>query len=62
MASEDFGAMLRARPGCYAFLGNRGMDGKGAVTLHNSGYDFNDDIIPDGVRYWVSLVETALPA
>ncbi|GGE45254.1 amidohydrolase [Primorskyibacter flagellatus] len=62
MASEDFGAMLRARPGCYAFIGNRGADGRGGIMLHNAGYDFNDAIIPDGVAYWVSLVEKALPA
>ncbi|MGI3168452.1 M20 aminoacylase family protein [Pseudooceanicola sp. C21-150M6] len=61
MASEDFGAMLRRRPGCYAFIGNRGADGQGGVMLHNASYDFNDAIIPDGVAYWVSLVETALP-
>ena len=61
MASEDFGAMLRARPGCYAFIGQRGVDGTGAVMLHNASYDFNDAILPDGVAYWVSLVETALP-
>ena len=29
--------------------------------LHNASYDFNDAILPDGVAYWVSLVETALP-
>lgn len=62
MASEDFGGMLRKRPGCYAFIGNRSADGTGGTMLHNASYDFNDAIIPDGVAYWVSLVETALPA
>lgn len=62
MASEDFGAMVLRRPGCYAFIGNRGKDGKGGTMLHNPGYDFNDDIIPLGVAYWVTLAETALPA
>jgi len=51
MASEDFGAMLR-------FIGNRGESGKGGAMLHNAAYDFNDDIIPTGVAYWVQLVET----
>lgn len=61
MGSEDFGAMLRQVPGNYVFIGNRGADGKGATMLHNAAYDFNDDIIPLGVAYWVRLVEQALP-
>lgn len=61
MASEDFGAMLRMRPGCYAFIGNQGADGKGQIMLHNASYDFNDDIIPTGVNYWVNLAREALP-
>ena len=60
MASEDFAAMLRERPGCYAFIGNQGKDGKGQVMLHNASYDFNDDIIPSGVEYWVNLAGEAL--
>ncbi|MEM7068359.1 MAG: M20 aminoacylase family protein [Pseudomonadota bacterium] len=61
MASEDFGAMLQKRPGCYAFIGNRGKDGKGGIMLHNAAYDFNDDIIPTGVDYWVNLARQTLP-
>ncbi len=61
MASEDFGAMLREVPGCYAFIGNKGPDGKGATMLHNASYDFNDDIIASGVSYWTNLVATTLP-
>jgi hippurate hydrolase len=29
--------------------------------LHSAHYDFNDDIIPSGIRYWLKLVETVLP-
>jgi hippurate hydrolase len=29
--------------------------------LHNPGYDFNDAVIPVGVRYWVNLVRALLP-
>jgi len=61
MASEDFGAMLREKPGCYAFIGNQGADGEGSIMLHNASYDFNDDVIPYGVNYWKALVEAALP-
>ncbi|QQA42171.1 M20 aminoacylase family protein [Pelagovum pacificum] len=62
MASEDFGAMLLEKPGCYALIGNRGPDGKGGTALHNAAYDFNDDILPTGVAYWVALARAALPA
>jgi hippurate hydrolase len=29
--------------------------------LHNPGYDFNDEVAPIGVSYWVTLVEQQLP-
>jgi hippurate hydrolase len=54
MGGEDFSYMLQARPGAYIFLGN------GATSdLHTDTYDFNDEIIPVGVSYWVRLVEGA---
>jgi metal-dependent amidase/aminoacylase/carboxypeptidase family protein len=28
--------------------------------LHSTHYDFNDDVIPLGVAYWVGLVEHIL--
>ncbi len=55
MASEDFSFMLLERPGCYLFIGNG--EGDHAVECHNPHYDFNDDILPIGARYWVTLVE-----
>ena len=61
MASEDFAAMLREKPGNYIFIGNKGRDGTGATMLHNPAYDFNDETIPYGVDYWVKLVERELP-
>ena len=56
MGGEDFAYMLQARPGAYIFLGN----GE-STELHSDTYDFNDEIIPVGVSYWVKLVETAMP-
>ena len=56
--SEDFGYMLEAKPGCYAFIGNGSADG--GCLLHNPRYDFNDEIIPIGASYWVQLVEQEL--
>lgn len=62
MGAEDFAYMLRERPGCYVWLGNgaEGDKGAGACSLHNSRYDFNDDILSLGIRYWVALVKDFL--
>lgn len=58
MGAEDFAYMLQEKPGCYVWLGNG--PGAGGCTLHNPHYDFNNEIIPYGISYWVRLVETAL--
>src|SRR5690606_17037012 len=55
MVGEDFSYMLEARPGAFIFVGNGD-----SAPLHNPAYDFNDEIIPYGVSYWVRLAETAL--
>lgn len=55
MGAEDFSYMLERRPGAFVFIGN----GDTAI-LHNSSYDFNDDILPYGISYWATLAETAL--
>ena len=59
MGAEDFAYMLQEKPGCYVWLGNG--PGTGGCSLHNPHYDFNDEILPLGISYWVKLVETALP-
>ncbi len=41
MISEDFSYYLDKIPGCFFFVGTGGT-----VSLHNSHFDFNDDIIP----------------
>jgi hippurate hydrolase len=61
MGSEDFSFMLHERPGAYARLG-QGGDGDGhGCFLHNTRYDFNDDVIPVGAGYFAALVEHGLP-
>lgn len=55
MAGEDFSYMLNARQGAFIFVGNGDTP-----NLHNPAYDFNDEITPYGVSYWVKLAETAL--
>ena len=54
MGGEDFAFMLEQKPGCYLWLGNG--PGEGGCMLHNARYDFNDEALPVGVAYWVSLV------
>jgi amidohydrolase/hippurate hydrolase len=61
MASEDFAFMLEAKPGAYVFLGAGKEPGKDA-PLHNPYYDFNDDVLGLGARYWVALAERVLKA
>ena len=58
MAAEDFAYMLQVKPGCYVWLGNG--PGTGGCSLHNPHYDFNDEILPLGISYWMKLVETVL--
>lgn len=58
MGAEDFAYMLQEKPGCYVWLGNGA--GSGGCSLHNPHYDFNDDILPLGVSYWVTLAQSAL--
>jgi hippurate hydrolase len=61
MGSEDFSHMLQAKPGAYMRLGQGAENGVGSCFLHNSRYDFNDDILPLGSALHASLVEHALP-
>ncbi|QSB02921.1 amidohydrolase [Methylomonas sp. EFPC1] len=68
MGAEDFAFMLQKLPGSYCFIGNGAGDhrsighGAGPCALHNTSYDFNDDILPLGATYWVRLLETCLSA
>ena len=59
MGSEDFSFMLQQRPGAYARLGQGGAEG--GCFLHNSRYDFNDEVIPIGAGYLSALAEQAMP-
>lgn len=56
MGGEDFSFMLLERPGNFIFVGNGDTAG-----LHHPEYDFNDDAIPYGCSYWISLVERSMP-
>jgi amidohydrolase len=58
--AEDFALMLQARPGAFMFIGSgKGPDGT-SPNLHTPHFDFNDEIIPLGAAYWVSVVAQEL--
>jgi hippurate hydrolase len=59
MGAEDFAYMLEKIPGAYIWLG--AGEGKSGCMLHNTKYDFNDDILPLGISYWEELVKSELP-
>jgi len=61
-ASDDFAFMLDAVPGSYFIVGNGdGKPGSGpGCMVHNTGYDFNDEILPSTASYWVTLVQSYL--
>lgn len=58
LGAEDFSFFLNERPGCWTMIG-QGV-GDAPAKLHTPEYDFNDAIIPIGVRYWLSLVDHLL--
>lgn len=62
MISEDFGAFIHKVPGNFVFIGNGAEGLDGATPLHNAGYDFNDEILVTGARYFAELVRVSLPA
>jgi amidohydrolase len=61
MGGEDFSFMLQAKPGAYIRIGQGLPQGPGPHPLHNSRYDFNDEILPLGAALHAGLVEQALP-
>lgn len=58
MASEDFSYFLEKCSGAYFWLGVDGSEP--SKPLHNAYYDFNDDVIETGIKFWVALVEKLL--
>jgi len=56
--SEDFAFMLQQRPGAYLWLGQgRKPDD---VPLHHPSYDFNDEALAGGVRWFAAVARLAL--
>jgi len=57
MFSEDFAFMQEVVPSCYFCLGNGN-----SRSLHDSAYDFNDELLIKGPEFWGKLVERFLKA
>ena len=62
--SEDFAFMLQQKPGAYLWLGQGRADAgpDGEYPLHHPCYDFNDDALPLGVRWFCEVARLALAA
>lgn len=62
MASEDFGTFLRYVPGCFLFLGSGESEIASENTpLHNSLYDYNDNVLETGAEFFAELIKVRLP-
>jgi hippurate hydrolase len=61
MGAEDFSFMLQVKPGAYLRLGQGAENGVGSCLLHNTSYDFNDEVLPLGSALHASLVEQGMP-
>jgi len=58
--SEDFAFLLRERPGAYLWLGQGHGESGADRPLHHPCYDFNDEALPFGVRWFCAVAERAL--
>ncbi len=55
MGGEDFSYLLEEKPGTYLYLGQG--DNNHKAHLHTTKYDFNDNLLPVGVSFWIELVK-----
>lgn len=58
-ASEDYAFYLKKVPGTFFYLGSgRGVENE--ITLHDSHFDFNDELIGPAAGFWLELVKDRL--
>ncbi len=55
MTGEDFSWYLNQKPGAFVWIGNGA-----SAELHNSGYNFNDDVLPAAATYLAAVARRAL--
>ena len=61
MVSEDFAIYLHHVPGCFMFFGSgENATASENVSLHQNIYDYNDEILEPGARFWAELVRQRL--
>ena len=58
MTGEDFAWYLEQRPGAFVWIGNGPAEN--GRELHNSGYDYNDAILPAASAYLAGVARRAL--
>ena len=58
MTGEDFAWYLQQRPGAFVWIGNGPAEN--GRELHNSSYDYNDEILPAAAGYLASVAKRAL--
>jgi hippurate hydrolase len=56
MGSEDYAFYMQKTKGCFAWVGN----GKKSAVIHNSKYDFNDEIILVGATLFAEIFEEVM--
>lgn len=63
MGGEDFGGMLAVVPGAYINVGQGTPDPNSPHNqgLHHPRYDFNDEVLPIAIDYFVELAESSMP-
>lgn len=60
--SEDFGTYLTHVPGCFLFLGSgKSKNNAENIPLHNSLYDYNDNVLETGAELFAELIRLRLP-
>ena len=58
MTGEDFAWYLHQRPGAFVWIGNGSAEG--GRELHNSNYDYNDEILPAAAGFLAAVAKRAL--
>ena len=56
MAAEDYAFFMKYTKGCYVWIGN----GSDSAPLHNSKFDFNDDILPIAASFFITVINELL--
>ncbi|WP_432735358.1 amidohydrolase [Maridesulfovibrio sp. FT414] len=56
MAAEDFAFFMKYTKGCYVWIGN----GADSAPLHNSRFDFDDDILPIAASFFITVINELL--